>query len=397
MENQPASLIAWSFGIAASGYLLFAVYLFSLGAEWRHSTRPRALLLAMLISACWAGLGTAFALTNSPLLLLANTLADFLRYGCWYVFLILLLAFDKRSGETTRPSLASWLTPACWVAVISGIALHLALGFSLISIEHWARTVLFQALLMILLGLILVEQLFRNVSEDSRWNVKPLCLGLGGLFIFDLYLYSDALMFNRIDPDALAVRGFVNTLVIPLFIVSTLRSRDWTSKIRLSQKAAFHSATLLIAGLYLLFMSGIGYYVRYFGGDWGRAFQLGIALSLVFWGWVILVVSGSMRAKLRVLVGKHFFNYRYDYREEWLKFHPNPVQRRIRQKPWGNRSIRGLANMVESPGRWALVTRSRAVNIFCQAARWNMPAEEAEREDFDSPSGSIPVNQRLGH
>ena len=27
-----------------------------------------------------------------------------------------------------------------------------------------------------------------------------------------------------------------------------------------------------------------------------------------------------MRAKLRVLVGKHFFSYRYDYREEWLRF-----------------------------------------------------------------------------
>ena len=27
-----------------------------------------------------------------------------------------------------------------------------------------------------------------------------------------------------------------------------------------------------------------------------------------------------MRSRLRVLVGKHFFNYRYDYREEWLRF-----------------------------------------------------------------------------
>jgi hypothetical protein len=27
-----------------------------------------------------------------------------------------------------------------------------------------------------------------------------------------------------------------------------------------------------------------------------------------------------MRAKFRVLVGKHFFSYRYDYREEWLRF-----------------------------------------------------------------------------
>jgi putative PEP-CTERM system histidine kinase len=234
---------------------------------------------------------------------------------------------------------------------------------------------------MIVLGLMLIEQLFRNVSEDSRWNIKPLCLGLGSIFVFDLYLYSDALMFNRIDADAFAVRGFVNTLVIPLLVMSTLRSRDWTSKIRLSQKVAFHSATLLIAGLYLLFMAGIGYYVRYFGGDWGRALQLGMFFAGLM-GLGFLVVSGSMRAKLRVLVGKHFFSYRYDYREEWLKF-TQTLSAQDSPKAMGQQVIRGLANMVESPGGglWLLETGQPT---FTQAARWNIPAEE-NSEDFNSP------------
>jgi hypothetical protein len=52
---------------------------------------------------------------------------------------------------------------------------------------------------MSVFGLVLVERLFRNVSPDFRWSIKPLCLGLGGTFLFDLYLYSDALLFNRID------------------------------------------------------------------------------------------------------------------------------------------------------------------------------------------------------
>jgi putative PEP-CTERM system histidine kinase len=188
-------------------------------------------------------------------------------------------------------------------------------------------------------------------------------------------------MFNRIDVDAFAVRGFVNTLVIPLLAMSTLRSRDWTSKIRLSQKAVFHSATLLIAGLYLLFMAGIGYYVRYFGGDWGRAFQLGIFFAGLL-GLGFLVVSGSMRAKLRVLVGKHFFNYRYDYREEWLKF-TQTLSAQDSPKAMGQQVIRGLANMVESPagGLWL---REAGQPTFSQAARWNMPAEE-RTDDFDSP------------
>ena len=47
--------------------------------------------------------------------------------------------------------------------------------------------------------------------------------------------------------------------------------KGWLTRMRLSRTAAFHSATLLLAGAYLLFMSAVGYYVRYFGGDWGRA------------------------------------------------------------------------------------------------------------------------------
>ena len=31
-------------------------------------------------------------------------------------------------------------------------------------------------------------------------------------------------------------------------------------------------------------------------------------------------VSATFRAKLRVIVAKNFFAYRYDYREEWLRF-----------------------------------------------------------------------------
>ena len=33
-----------------------------------------------------------------------------------------------------------------------------------------------------------------------------------------------------------------------------------------------------------------------------------------------LLFSGRLRALLRVQLSKHFFSYRYDYREEWLKF-----------------------------------------------------------------------------
>jgi putative PEP-CTERM system histidine kinase len=331
------------------------------------------MLLAVFFSALWAVLSFSAITIPHPALLLLTKLVDIVRHGAWYAFVVYLLI--PETGESGGQSLLPpWMVPACLGMVVGGIILQIFLAFGVLPAEQWFRTSLFHALAMPVLGLMLVEQLFRAVSEDSIWNIKPLCLGLAGQFIFDIYLFSDALMFNRIDGDALSVRGIVHAITIPLLLLATLRSRDWTTKIHLSQKAAFHSATLLIAGLYLLFMASVGYYVRYFGGDWGRALQLATLCAAIL-GLGVIVVSGSMRAKLRVLVGKHFFSYRYDYREEWLRFTQTLAAQNSPQA-MGQQVIRGLANMVESPagGLWL---REAGQDSYHQTARWNIPADDA--------------------
>ena len=59
--------------------------------------------------------------------------------------------------------------------------------------------------------------------------------------------------------------------------------------------------------------------MQHFSGDWGRALQLAtVFLALLFLA--VLMLSGSVRARLRVFIAKNFFAYRYDYRAEWLRF-----------------------------------------------------------------------------
>ena len=367
------SLIAWGFGLATLGYLSLSFYLFSFGSDWRGDTRPRRMLVVATLSTVWALSGLLNALNSQPLLLVTSAFADVIRYGAWYVFVIALLG---PSGDSiTKPVLPSWLPLTCWLLVASGIALQVSLALGWLSAQEWLRTLIFHGLAEAVIGLVLVEQLFRTVSEDSRWNVKPLCLALLFQFVFDVYLFSDAMMFNRIDGDALTVRGFVHAISVPLLMLATERSRDWTTRIRLSQKAAFHSATLLLAGLYLLFMAGVGYYVRYFGGEWGRAFQLALVFAaMLMLG--ILLLSGSIRAKIKVLVGKHFFSYRYDYREEWLRF-TQALSVENSPQTMGQQVVRGLANMVESPGG-TLWLREAGAEVYRQHARWNLPECVAE-------------------
>lgn len=380
MDVTNTTLISWSFGLAALGYLLLLVYLVSFSHDWRASLNARRMVIAATLSTLWA-LSALFALQfRQPLAFVTAALLDVTRYGAWFAFLLSVLL--PRNGESKATSVgATWFPVACWTLVACGMLIQFALAAGWVTPQDWLRTLILHGLAEAVMGLILVEQLFRSVAEDSRWNVKPLCLALLVQFVFDVYLFSDAMMFGQIDGDALSVRGFVHAMTVPLLMLTTERSKDWASKIRLSQKAAFHSVTLLFSGIYLLFMAGIGYYVRYFGGEWGRAFQLALVFAaILLLG--ILLVSGSMRAKMKVLVGKHFFHYRYDYREEWLRF-TQTLSAQDSPQSMGQQVIRGLANMVESPAG-ILWLREAGQESYRQSARWNLP-ECASIEPLNSP------------
>lgn len=379
MDSGTSSLTAWSFGLVAASYLAFALRLVQLGYPKAAKASSEHCVFAAIVASClWGGFGLAHAYWGQTKLLIAGDFADLLRYSLWFAFLLLLF---RERGLGKLPAGMGWLVPTAVVLAASGV---LTRAWSLSGsglLGDSARLVLFSTMALPVFILVLVEQLFRNVTEDSQWNIKPLCLGLAGAALFDVYLYSQAVLFNRLDTDALSIRGAVHALMVPLLVLATTRRNDWISKIQISRKAAFHSATLLIAGIYLLFVSGVGYYVRFFGGDWGRALQLGmVVLALLVL--ILLAFSGSSRAKLKVFLGKHFFRYRYDYREEWLRFTQTLSGQQSPQE-MGQQVVRGLADLLESPGG-ALWMKNRGESSFSQTARWNQPPTPG-KEAADSP------------
>jgi putative PEP-CTERM system histidine kinase len=302
------------------------------------------------------------------------TVADISRYAAWFAFVFYLFRSGPERGSVALPA---WLAP---LAVSIPLLSFVTLLFSVI----WAQAasgsmaLLFLTMMFLpLLGLVLVEQLFRNLPEDALWNAKPIFLGLAGMFLYDFYLFSQAVLFNGVDPDAWGIRGVVHAALTPLLLLSTTRHRNWIAKIQLSRQVVFHSAALLMAGGYLLFIAGVGYYVRYFGSDWGRALQL----ALIFLSMVVLAtlaVSRSFRARMRVLLDKHLFRYRFDYRDEWLRF-TQTLSSQTGPKEMGQRVIRGLADMVECPAG-SLWLRRNDEQLYRQFSRWNVqqqPAPEA--------------------
>jgi putative PEP-CTERM system histidine kinase len=169
-----------------------------------------------------------------------------------------------------------------------------------------------------LAGLLLIEQLYRNTPPESRWSIKPLALGVGGLFAYDLFLYSQGMLFSALDTATWVARGAVNILFIPLIAIAARRNRDWDLRIFVSRQVVFYSTTLIAVGLYLLLMSLGGYAILIYGGVWGDlaqvVFFVGAILVLI-----TLLFSATLRARFKVFLSKHFYRNKYDYRDEWLR------------------------------------------------------------------------------
>lgn len=380
MEPTLSTAPLWSYGSAALSYLAFTLHLL----RWRHGNLrdpvDLSLLLAMATTAFWAAAGFLFAIRPVVPLAIAHNLLDTLRHGAWYGFVIVLLRLAATPSGSSSPLKTRWLAYLGIGIVGVGLFFQLQLAANSVATEATLRGSQYAALAQTIFGLVLIEQLFRNTAADSRWNIKPLGIGLLAIFGFDLYFHSTTLLFNHVNADIFTVRGLACTLVLPLIILTLYRTRARTLRVAVSQTAVFQTTSLAVAGAYLLVASAAGYYVRYLGGSWGGALQVAVlfaALLLLS----IFLFSGTMRARLKVLVGKHFFRYRYDYREEWLKF-TRTLSSGENAQQVGQQVIRGLADMVESPAG-TLWLRSPEGQWFCQTARWNLPACEA-RESADS-------------
>ena len=366
-----------SYGLAAIAFAALAVLL---GVSWRGRIQGALLTLAAIIAGLWAGLAAAQVAAGRPISLLVEV-TELARSGLWLAFALVLLA-GARSRDTAyaRALRVAALGLGGFLALLTVLTLLLSPGWLASSSEPHFFTGILGRWVLALAGIVLIEQLYRNVAAQQRWGIKFLCLGLGGLFAYDFTLYSDALLLRRIDATLWDARGVVNALCVPLIAVSAARNPQWSLDISVSRRVIFHSASIIGAGVYLLGMSAAGYYIRFFGGQWGGLFQV----TFLFAAGVLLVIvlfSGTARARLKVFLSKHFFSYRYDYREEWLRF-----TRRLAQGEPGvqlrERSIEAIAELVESPGGtlWLQGEGGR----FERLAHWNMP-QAAGALDADDP------------
>lgn len=331
------------------------------GPRWQRGTW--ALAIALGVSAAWTVCGIAFALGPSPGRWSALRSLELLRGAAWPVFILALLHEKPESGVG-----AAARSGVGWVMAIA-LLVTVLLGGLGTAAEPLARLSLLTSLGQAVIGLVCIEQLLRSVPVGQHWGIRPLAVGLGGVFAFDLYLYSDALLLGQVDFVVWSVQAAILACSTPLLSLATARSQKWSRRLAISHGVVFQSTVLLTAAAYLLGVAALGYLVRIFGGVWGPALQIVLfAAALMVLG--TLLSLGTFRAKLRVAIRKHFFARRYDYREEWLRF-TRLLSVRDGDADTHVRCIRALADLVEGTAGSVWIRRNVG---FRQVAQWNTPA-----------------------
>ncbi|RME68429.1 MAG: PEP-CTERM system histidine kinase PrsK, partial [Alphaproteobacteria bacterium] len=233
-----------SHAIAAFAFCMLAVILICV---WRRSAPGFWLILAAFASFLWA-LAVAAAASLFPDMLPLVPVLETVRTGAWVAFLISLLAAIWRLEERFSYAFLLALSVNAVFALLLIVDLGGWLGLFPAIAPAIAQVSPGLTLLYLLGrlagaigGLALVENLYRQTPSNNRWGIQLLCLGIGSIFVYDVFLYADALLFRGINADWYGARGVVNALMVPLVAVSAARNPSWKLDLHFSRRIVFHT------------------------------------------------------------------------------------------------------------------------------------------------------------
>lgn len=327
---------AW---MALSGIAAFAMVALAFGSVSRRGAR-RSLPYAAALAA--AGLWLALLAIMGPMTPL-GWIGEAGRNLLWLWF---MASIAGKRGEGRR------ISPLGWIYIIlfgvesmlaAVIATRVIGGTALVDPSHMLDTL---QMLFAAGAIVLVHNLYDAARPEER---RALSLPLAALALgwgYDLNLYAISYLSGRPASLLIEMRPVLHIALAGLMLIAMARPHG--QALRLSRPVAFRSLALgaVCAWLALLalFAAASGP-----GEDFAARAQLlllagGVAALALF------LVSPRLRAIIRVWAAKHFFEHRYDYRAEWLRFSATMNRPESGGLAIDAHCVKAFADMVESPG-----------------------------------------------
>lgn len=326
----------------------------------RRAAVPVALLVAASgLTALWA-LAVAGIGDRDPGTLLAQGLRNL-------VWLGVVAALAARTGPS-RSRDASFVAAGLCLALGMVLAV-LAGAIPVLAIER-------AALALRMLGLTAGFVLLYRVRRDLGGGAGVLLAGAVALiWLADLGATLVAYLGESWPAGLLIARGVAIGTAAPVLLAAALQ-RD--APLSPSRSIASRGLLGLLGLVYLVATAlAIGWIGR-IGGDHARlaqtAFVVGTAVALA-----TLASSPWLRAWAKVMVAKHLFRHRYDYRAEWLRFTQTLARPEAGGPSLAQRVVRAMADLTASPAALLLVRDGDALH---PGTAWEWAPGEASGGEF---------------
>ena len=372
------TLIAISFLSSALAYAALALMLRP--SRYGHGAPRLRLRLAALATAVWALV--AWWVSGLPgLSAEVATLVDLSLVAVW---LWQLESFARwQSQPRWLQSILRWAGGSTVLLALLGLAPAFDASLGALT----ARYLPFAGVLLSVLGLVTLEQLYRNASSLSLPAIRWFVLGVGGIFTAELAGFADVVLLGGVAFEPWVARSVVVALCALALAHAARLMPDWSLGLSISRRAAFYTSSFVAIGGYLLLLSVGGWWLMGMPPEFARIGQP------VFWVLGIaplgaMLFSEALRRRLRVLIAANFYPHRYDYRLEWLRF-TSTLSDTGGQDTIQQRAIRALAQIVESPSGM-LWRRDADSQTFELATAWpalpSVPSSDAIAADDPLPA-----------
>jgi putative PEP-CTERM system histidine kinase len=383
MDQSLALIGFWGHAIAGLLYAALGAWVFhQYGGRKRQQL---ALIGALLMTSVWGIANVAIG----PAALITS-FAETMRNLGWLGFLYALLHAGEshKHPHTITMLYVALLFVLLFQPLIDLVLLALPANYALIA-EASARTIQLLRMLFAIGAIVLVHNLYTVSAPEARWGISLPMAALAANWTYDLNLYTIGYLTNDWPAELVAMRGAIMTMMIPVFAMGTRRNSEW--RIRLSRGVTFRSVSLLAIGVYLLGMILLATALQLVGGTYVRMAQITLIFGMSLAAMLVLP-SGRFRAWLNVVIAKNFFQHRYDYRVEWMRF-AETIGFPSEGAPFHERVVKSLADIFDAPAG-LLLTRDNESRLVLQA-RWNWPT--ADVPTYAGNSQTVPFFERTAH
>ncbi len=189
-----------------------------------------------------------------------------------------------------------------------------------LALGPWGQVPYIFLVVAMVMALAQLETVFRSSRELTRYRLKLILIGLGGLASYEIYHASEVLLISTWSESHVMRLSLVSLMMTGLVTLGIARSRFKELQFlpQLSQQALTGSVTVLVIGVYLLVVGIIGVWLRHLDRPLGYELSVVVVLGAL----TALIVFGSSkttRNEIKRFVARTFARSKYDYRTEWLR------------------------------------------------------------------------------